>query len=184
MKSRLALFVDSPTVSVNSESKDFNELGSQDQRGWKAGVFPVLVVVLTALPVAILLTLTFQFAGTILGFFLAGWAGGYLAGSGRSKGFYVGLVGSTIACLSGVVLILAVMSRTLQHSDVVMYFASYFLWLNLAAPVNLFLVVIPIGGVGGAFGGETRARIKSALLHRQHSKISSRKKRSRGASSP
>jgi len=166
IKPRLALFADSPTVSAHSESEDSGKFGSQDGHGWKAGVLPVLVVVLTAFPLAILLTLAFQFPGTILGFFLTGSAGGYLAGPSRSRGFYVGVIGSTIACLSGVLFLLAVMSRAVQYSDVVMYFASYFLWLNLAAPVNLFLIPIPIGGVGGAFGSEVRARIKSTFLRR------------------
>ena len=182
-KSRLAQFADSATASPNSEGEDL-EFGAEDGRGWKAGVFPVLVVVLTAFPVAILLTLLFQFAGTVLGFFLTGWAGGYLAGPGRSKGFYVGIIGSTIACLSGVVFLLAVMSQTLQYSDVLMYFASYFLWLNLAAPVNLFLVVIPIGGVGGAFGGETRARVKKRATASSVLQDRLEKKGARGACSP
>jgi len=166
VKSRLAPLADSSTASANPEPEDLNRIGSQDRRAWKEGILPVLVIVLTAFPVAILLTLRFQFSGTVLGFFLTGSAGGYLAGPSRSRGFYVGIIGSTIACLSGLVFLLAVMSRAVQHSDILAYFASYFLWLNLAAPVNLFLVVIPIGGIGGAFGGETRARITSALLDR------------------
>lgn len=166
VKSRLALPAGPPTESADSEDGDSRRAGFQDGHGWREGVFPVLVVVLTAFPFAILLTLLLQFPGTALAFLLTGAAGGYLAGPSRSKGFYVGIIGATIACLSGLVFLLAVMSRTNQYSDVVMYFVSYFLWLNLAAPVNLFLVVIPIGGVGGAFGSEIRARIGNARLHR------------------
>ena len=166
VKSRLVLLADSPTASANPEGEDFNRIGSQDGRGWREGILPVIVVAMAAFPIAILLTLAFQFLGTVLGFFLTGLAGGYLAGPSRSKGFYVGIIGSTIACLGGLVFLLAVMSRAVQHSDIVAYFASYFLWLNLAAPVNLFLAVIPIGGVGGAFGSEIRARIGKVQVHR------------------
>lgn len=166
VKLRLALPADPPTESADSEDEGSRRTGFQDERGWRQGVLAVLVVVLTTFPFAILLTLVFQFLGTVLAFLLTGAAGGYLAGSSRSKGFYVGIIGATIACLSGLVVLLAVTSRTIQHSDVVMYFVSYFLWLNLAAPVNLFLVVIPIGGVGGALGSEIRARIGNARLHR------------------
>jgi len=166
VKSRPALPADSPTESADCEDEGARRTGFQDERGWRRGVLAVLVVVLTAFPFAILLTLVLQFPGTVLAFLLTGAAGGYLGGPSRSRGFYVGIIGATIACLSGLVFLLAVMSRTIQHSDVVMYFVSYFLWLNLAAPVNLFLVVIPIGGVGGALGSEIRARIGNARLHR------------------
>jgi len=167
VKSRLALPADLPTESADSDDEDSRRTGFQDERGWRQGVLAVLVVVLTTFPFAILLTLVFQFPGTVLAFLLTGAAGGYLAGPSRSKGFYVGIIGATIACLSGVVFLLAAMSRIIQYSDVGMYFVSYFLWLNLAAPVNLFLIVIPIGGVGGAFGSEMRARIINAQAHRQ-----------------
>ena len=166
VKSRPALPADSPTESADCEDEGARRTGFQDERGWRRGVLAVLVVVLTAFPFAILLTLVLQFPGTVLAFLLTGAAGGYLAGPSRSKGFYVGIIGATIACLSGVVFLAAAMSRIIQYSDVGMYFVSYFLWLNLAAPVNLFLIVIPIGGVGGALGSEMRARILSAQAHR------------------
>lgn len=165
VKSRPVLPADPPGCA-DSQDEDSGRTGFEDERGWRQSVLAVLVVVLTTFPFAILLTLVFQFPGTVLAFLLTGAAGGYLAGPSRSKGFYVGIIGTTIACLSGVVFLLAAMSRIIQHSDVGMYLVSYFLWLNLAAPVNLFLVVIPIGGVGGVFGSEMRARILNAQAHR------------------
>ena len=166
VKSRLALPADPPTESADPEDEDSRRSGFQEERGWRQGVLAVLVVAVTTFPFAILLTLVFQFPGTVLAFLLTGAAGGYLAGPSRSKGFYVGIIGATIACLSGVVFLLAAMSQIIQHSDVGMYFVSYFLWLNLAAPINLFLIVIPIGGVGGAFGSEIRTRILNVQARR------------------
>ena len=142
VKSRLALPADPPTQSADSEDEDSRRTGSRDGHGWREGLLPVLVVLLTAFPLAILLTLTFQLSGTVLGFFLTGLAGGYLAGPSRSRGLYVGVVGSTFACLIGIVFLVAVMSQTLQQSDTVMYYVSYVLWLSLAAPVNLFISLL------------------------------------------
>jgi hypothetical protein len=166
-------------ISKYSEGENPGTIDHEHGNVWKGGVLPVFVIAVTAFPLAILLTLRLQILGTLLSFFLTGLVGGYLAGPSRSKGLYVGIVGSAATCVVGVVFLLAIVSRTLENVEELAYFASYALWLSLAAPVNLFFVVIPVGGLGGAFGGEIRTRIRG------HAARSTQEKRGdRGACSP
>lgn len=139
---QLTLLKPPSRVHNDPEGEDCARIHSQEERGWSRKIAPFLLVAVTAFPLAIPLTLRFQLPGSLLGFFLTGFVGGYLAGPSRSRGLYVGVVGSTFACLIGIVFLVAVMSQTLQQSDTVMYYVSYVLWLSLAAPVNLFISLL------------------------------------------
>jgi len=104
------------------------------------------------LPLSIFLTLHLQLSGSLLGFFLSGLAGGYLSKVNKFKAFLIGLTGSLLACLLGLAMLLAVASSPAEPPELLMYVASYVLWLNLGSPVNLTIVVTLLGGVGGTTG--------------------------------
>jgi len=98
------------------------------------------------LPLSIFLTLYLQFLGSLLGFFISGLVGGYLAKSDRFKAFLVGTMGSLSACLAGLVVLLAVAGSPSNPPEFVMYIVSFVLWLIVGSAANLMIIVALLGG--------------------------------------
>jgi len=112
----------------------------------------IAITSFVVLPISIIATLKLQFIGSLLGFFVGGCVGGYLTKGDRSEAFSVGLIGSMLPCLSGLLLTIAILSSPSQYPIPIMYVVSYILWLNFASPVNLMVIVIIVGGIGAIIG--------------------------------
>ncbi len=121
------------------------------------GFFVTMIVVL---PLSMLLTFYLQLIGTLFGFFISGFIGGCLLMTDELKAFIVGLTGSMLACLIGVATLLTISSAPAEPPELLLYIASYTLWLNLGSPINLIPIVVIIGGVGTIAGNATSSSLK------------------------
>lgn len=106
----------------------------------------------TSLPLSIFLTLHLQLFGSLIGFFISGLIGGYLSGLDELRVFIMGFAGSLSACLLGIVALVVVANSISEPPELLLYMASYILWLNAGSPINLVPVVAIFGGIGGLTG--------------------------------
>lgn len=116
--------------------------------------------VITALPLGIFLTIHLQLFGSLLAFFISGLVGGYLSKIDEKKAFLIGFTGTLLACLLGTAMLLAIANSPAEPLEPFVYVASYILWLNVGSPVNLVLVVVVLGGIGGITGGAVNVWLK------------------------
>ena len=112
----------------------------------------ILVTAVMAMTTGIVLTLILQLTGTFIAFLISGIIGGYLAGFDRFRGFVAGLLGSIATILIGLMIIVAMVTFSLEGIDLVRYIANYTIWLILAPAFNILPIIISLAGLGGIFG--------------------------------
>lgn len=124
-----------------------------------------------ALPLGIFLTMHLQLFGSFLAFFVSGLVGGYISKIEEKKAFLVGFTGTLLACLLGIAVLLAVANSPAEPLEPLLYVASYILWLNVGSPVNLVLVVVVLGGIGGITGGAVNTWLKKREKREKEVKV-------------
>lgn len=112
----------------------------------------MLVTALLIPAIGIPLTLVFQLMGTFITFLIAGVVGGYVVSLNRFKGFLAGAVGSLLYIVFGMIIVVAIITFSLESVDLMRYIANYTLWLLIASPVNIVPLIVLISGLGGVFG--------------------------------
>lgn len=68
----------------------------------------------------------------------------------------MGIAGSTIACFIELVALIIMLLDPAGKPKPIIYLANHALWLNLSSPVNLMLIGIIIGGIGGVLGSSIK----------------------------
>jgi hypothetical protein len=132
----------------------------------KMAVTSFFLVSVTTLPLSIFLTLHLQIFGSLIGFFIGGLIGGCICGLDELKVFAIGFAGSLSACLIGILALVVVANSTAEPPELLLYMASYALWLNAGSPINLVPVVAMFGGIGGLAG-----RTITLLLKKKKKKV-------------
>lgn len=112
----------------------------------------ILVTAVMAMTTGIILTLILQLTGTFIAFLVSGVIGGYLAGFDRFRGFVAGLLGSIATIIIGLIIIVIMVSFSLESVDLIRYMANYTIWLILAPSFNILPIIVSLAGLGGIFG--------------------------------